>query len=110
MNTSQPLNKLRALAQRAAEHPRIEAAVVGAIRAELPGVIELLLAEMAQGETVRLYGRKRSQEKRIERDARIHALLEAGMAPDLVAKEVACSRRHVYLVRDRQKSLCKTLP
>lgn len=105
------LNKVRDLAERAARHPQIEAAVLGALRATLPGVIEKLLSEMAHGETVRLYARKRPEDARAMRDARIASLLESGTAPDLVAAQVGCGRSQVYRVREKlKKDSSQTLP
>lgn len=69
---------LRQLATQAASHPRIEAAVLGAIRAELPGVIEGLLRDAYGGETVRIYAPRhdvlQAEQSRQERDRRIAAL------------------------------------
>lgn len=69
---------LRQLAAQAASHPRIEAAVLGAIRAELPGVIEGLLREAYGGEQVRIYAPRsdvlQAEAARQERDRRIAAL------------------------------------
>lgn len=71
-------NLIRDLANQAASHPRIEAAVLGAIRAELPGVIESLLREAYGGEQLRLYVPKRdagqAAQARDARDRRIRAL------------------------------------
>lgn len=108
---------LRSLAERAALHPRMEDAVAGAVisavRATLPGIIESLLSEQADHQfgTLRLYRRKVPDDMRRVRDDRVRALLASGMAPELVALEAGCSRRHVYNVRrtiDRQS--CKSLP
>lgn len=107
---------LRSLAERAALHPRMEDAVAGAVisavRATLPGIIEMLVADMADPETgtLRLRKRKVPDDMRRMRDDRVRALLAAGMAPELVALEVGCSRRHVYNVRRVSARLCKTLP
>lgn len=110
---------LRSLAERAALHPRMEAAVAGAVisavRSTLPGVIEALLAEQADHQfgTLRLYRRKVPEEMRQVRDARVRALLAGGMAPELVAVEAGCSRRHVYNVRRHLaqcQTVCKTPP
>ena len=69
---------LRHLAAQAASHPRIEAAVIGAIRDVLPSVIEGLLRESFGGETVRIYVARgdvtRGEQDREARDRRIHAL------------------------------------
>lgn len=66
---------LRDLARRAAEHPRIEQAVMGAIRAELPSVIEGLLRDAYGGEQLRIYVPARSSlDAKRERDERIRAM------------------------------------
>lgn len=88
---------LRRLAEQAASHPRIEQAVLGAIRQELPGVIEQLLSAMYPGETVRFYARKRSGD-RGERDRRIAAALVAGDPPALVAAREGLSLRQVQRI------------
>lgn len=96
---------LRSLAERAAAHPRMEQAVVGAVvsavRATLPAVIEALLAEEAGRGfgVVRLYRRKVPAEDRARRDERVRALLGTGMAAEQVAAQVGCSRSHVYRIR-----------
>lgn len=72
---------LRQLAAQAAAHPRIEAAVLGAIRDVLPSVIEGLLRESYGGETVRIYAPRsdvlRAEQERQARDLRIAALAAA---------------------------------
>lgn len=60
---------LRDLSSRVASHPRIEQAVTSAIRAELPGVIEMILSEMYPGEDVRIYVPKKPVQLRRERNA-----------------------------------------
>lgn len=84
---------LRQLAAQAASHPRIEAAVLGAIRAELPGVIEGLLRETYGGEQVRIYAPRsdvlKAEAARQERDRRIAALA----APPSSLKPAAIAQR-----------------
>lgn len=104
MADTRPRNRLRHIAERAAEHPRLEQAVIGAIRGMLPQVLETLIAEEADrhgSHMLRLYGCRRPIEQRQDRDRRILALLRSGMAPEHVALEVGCSRSHVYIVRRR---------
>jgi hypothetical protein len=104
---------LRTLAVAAATHPRIEQAVLGAIRSVLPSVLEQLIAEEAErqgGGRARLYGRKATSEARELRDQRVLSLLESGMAPELIALESKCSRSHVFAVRAKwrdNKTLAK---
>lgn len=94
-------NLLRNLATQAAAHPRIEAAVLGAIRAELPGVIEGLLREAYGGETVRLYvARGGSRDSKAERDRRIQALAAppSNMSPGAIAAAEQISLRRVQQI------------
>jgi hypothetical protein len=102
MTDDRPLT-LRRLAARVATHQRIQTAVVGAIQAELPSIIEELLGAMADdaGGTLRLYRRKRPKAKRIERDNQIRALLGGGILPRAVAEQVKCSLAHVYTIRQQ---------
>lgn len=83
---------LRQLATQAASHPRIEAAVIGAIRDVLPGVIEGLLRDSYGGETVRIYAPRRdmmlADQDRHARDLRIVALAASpsSLTPAAIAK------------------------
>lgn len=90
---------LRDLAQQAAAHPRIEQAVLGAIRAELPGVIEGLLREMYRGETVRLYVPKRTCDI-AERNQRIRAMAAppSSMSTAQIAARERLTQRQVQRV------------
>jgi hypothetical protein len=94
---------IRRLAEQAAADPRIEAAVLGAIRASLPDVLEGLIrqAAAAEGGQLRVYLSKRSQGERERRDEFIAGLLAQGTPPPIVAARVGCSLRHVYIVRRR---------
>lgn len=80
-NTRTRHTLLRQLATQAASHPRIEAAVIGAIRDVLPSVIEGLLRDTYGGETVRIYAPRhdvvRAEQDRQARDLRIAALAAA---------------------------------
>ena len=64
---------LRDLSNRIADHPRIETAVMKAIRAELPIVIETILCELYPGETVRIYSPMKPVHMRRQRDEAIRA-------------------------------------
>lgn len=96
---------LRSLAERAALHPRMQAAIadafMNAVQSTLPDVIEAVLAQQADHQfgTLRLYRRKVPEEMRQVRDARVRALLAGGMAPELVAVEAGCSRAHAYRIQ-----------
>lgn len=92
---------LAELAHRAANHPSIEAAVTGAVRATLPGVIESILQEICPGETLRLYVPKTQSANRLQREQRIEAALSAGEAPDSLAKRENVSKRHLRRIRAR---------
>jgi hypothetical protein len=95
----------RDLAERAAAHPRIEQAVVGAIRAELPGVIESLLRDMYPGEQLRLYVPQRDQaaaaRERSARDERIRAAGASGMSTAQIAHTEGVTVRLVQMVLKR---------
>lgn len=96
---------LRDLATQAASHPRMEAAILGAIRGELPGVIEELLRDLYRGETVRLYVPKRGgAADREHRDRRIEAALAAHEAPAAVAAREGVSRRRVEQIGARARA------
>ena len=106
-------NMLRHLAERAAGHPRMESAIMGAIRGVLPSILEQLVAEQAQlqgGHVVRLYGRLAPPEQRQQRDQRARALLASGMSPDLVAVEAGCSVRHAYSIQAAMRRAAKVAP
>ena len=91
---------LEDLAARAASHPRIEQAVLGALRAELPSVIRGLLADMFPGETMRLYVPKGGgNDARRERDMRI--LGARGQPAALVAEREGVTERHVRRIWTR---------
>ena len=93
---------LRQLAERAAMHPSIETAVLGAIRLTLPSVLEQLIAEEAERQgshILRIYGRRMPSERRSERDAKVRELLLAGKAPEHAALEAGCSRAHAFKVQ-----------
>jgi hypothetical protein len=95
---------LRHLAAQAASHPRIEAAVIGAIRDVLPGVIEGLLREAYGGETVRIYvARNGGQAVKNERDRRIAALATkpASLSPGAIAAQEGISVRRVQQILRR---------
>lgn len=77
---------IRDLAAAVASHPRIEQAVMGAIRAELPDVIETILRDRYPGEQVRLYVAKKPPTLRRERDAAIRAEYNGHNAKALAAK------------------------
>ena len=89
---------IRDLAQQAAAHPRIENAVMGAIRAELPGVIEELLRQTWGGEQLRLYvPRRGSHQSARERVDRIRTLAAppSSLSPALIAQREGVSLRTV---------------
>ena len=92
---------LRQLATQAASHPRIEAAVIGAIRDVLPSVIEGLLRETYGGETVRIYAPRhdvmRADQDRQARDLRIAALAAppTSMAPAAIAQREGITAHRV---------------
>lgn len=90
------------LANRVASHPKMEKAVMGAIRASLPGVVESVLRDMFPGESVTLYVPRTGKEDRQDRDAQIVAALSAGEAHLSIAKRLRTSLRHVERVSGRR--------
>jgi DNA-binding NarL/FixJ family response regulator len=100
---------IRTLAERAASHPRIEQAVIGAVRMTLPGILEELVRELAAGEQLRIYVPKIKQEHRDERQARIKAALQQGEARSSIAKRENVSERYVRIIRDRMKKALGTV-
>jgi hypothetical protein len=95
---------IREIAERTAVHPSMEAAVVGAVRAALPGVIESVIAQMfpdTHGDTIRLsiYRRKKTREHRRARDERILAAISANEAVSTIAARESVSERHVFRVK-----------
>lgn len=90
---------LRDLSNRIARHPRIEQAVMGAIRTELPTVIEMILSEMHPGESVRIYAPKKPVALRRERDAAIRAEFNGRNIPALAKKYGISSRMVLNIVK-----------
>lgn len=86
---------IRDLATAVASHPRIEQAVMGAIRAELPDVIEAILRDRYPGEQVKLYVAKKPASLRRERDIALRAEYNGHNAPAL-AKKYGISTRMVF--------------
>ncbi len=104
---------LRQLASQAASHPRIEAAVIGAIRDVLPSVIEGLLRESYGGETVRIYvARNGGQAVKNERDLRITALAAppASLSCGAIAAQEGISVRRVQQILMRAAADKRNLP
>jgi hypothetical protein len=102
---------LRQLATQAASHPRIEAAVIGAIRDVLPSVIEGLLRDTYGGETVRIYAARsdvmRMEQERTVRDLRIAALAappSSLSAADIAQREGITPHRVRQILRRAGKS------
>lgn len=102
------LRLISTLAERAASHPSMEAAVMGAVRATLPGVIEGVLRDMFQGEQVRLYVPKRGVQSRTERNQRIVSALDTGEAWQSISKRENVSRRLIFMLKKQAK--CKSAP
>lgn len=93
---------IRNLAERAAAHPQIEAAIMTAIRVTLPGVIEGLLREQYSGETLRLYVPKRSRAEKRQRDAAIRDGY-TGRNSAALAEQWGVSKRQVVRIAKLQK-------
>lgn len=96
-------NLLAQLAERAATHPKLEGAVLGAVRATLPGVIQSVLRELFPGETVRLYVPKIGTDTRAERDARIAAALDAGKSVAEIVQEFKLPKTTVHRAKLRRR-------
>lgn len=77
---------MRNLAMKAASHPKIESAVMGAIRDTLPGVIEGLLRDGFAGETIRLYVPKTGRDDKKVRDGLIRARFNGTNAVELAGQ------------------------
>jgi len=101
MNTRTTAEVFAAVAARACSHPSMESAVMGAVRATLPGVIETVMRELYSGETLRLYVSKTPSDDRVQRDRRIGAALATGETPASIAKREMVSKRHLRRIRAR---------
>lgn len=96
---------IRNLAAAAAAHPKIESAVLGALRETLPGVINDLLREGFAGETLRLYVPKnRGRSDRRERDNLIRSRF-TGNNHAALAGEFGVTVRHIRNIVSPGKSL-----
>ncbi len=98
---------LRQLAHQAATHPRIEGAILGALRAELPGVIEELLRQSYGGDTLEIYVASRSSSAaKGERDRRIMAMATgpAALPTVAIAQVEGISERRVRQILQRGNS------
>jgi hypothetical protein len=97
-----PAAFLRDIASQAAIHPRVESAVIGALRSVLPGVIEEIVREMYPGgERVRFYTPKvGSRSAKAERDRRICALVAPPSKLPLaqIARQEGLSLRRVQQI------------
>ena len=91
---------LRQLAVQAATHPRIEAAVMGAIRAELPGVIEGLLRDSWGGDTLRMYVPKNGS--RDDKDARDQRIVAMASPPSSATPHAIAAREGISVRRVQQ--------
>jgi hypothetical protein len=104
--STQPTNSLLAnLAERCASHPKLEGAVLGAVRQILPGVILSVLREQFPGETIRLYVPKIERETRKDRDARIAQALAAGKSVATIMDELGLPKTTVHRVKSRRRGI-----
>ncbi len=92
---------IRQLAEDAATHPRMQAAVMGGILRELPDIIEILLHERLGGDGGTLRGSKNPRVNRVERDQRIEAALSTGEQHRSIALRERVSVRHVERIKAR---------
>ena len=95
-NASNP--RMAAIVERVAAHPAIEQAVISAIRAQLPAVIEAVTRDLYGGGRLRMYVAKSGGGRRQDRCDRIRQLLDMGYPPKAVAAQVGCSERTVFRV------------
>lgn len=96
-------SRITDLANRVASHPRMQTAVMGAIRSSLVGTIEECLREMQYaGESVPFYAPKMSRQTKDERDSRIAAALSTGELQDAIARREGVTSRHVRRVKARK--------
>jgi hypothetical protein len=86
------------MAEQAASHPRIEKAILGALRAELPNLIEQMLSQMCGGETLRMYVRKRPAHAKMERNMRIQADAASQIPLAMIAKREDLTLRQVQRI------------
>lgn len=105
MNTTLPPGRratlLRSMAERAAAHPQMESAIMGAIRQVLPSVLEQVIAaevDRTGDGVLRLYPRRMPDTDRVLRNQRLLALMTSGTPPELAAQQCGCSRAHAYRV------------
>jgi len=96
---------LAEVARRAANHPTIEAAVVGAVRATLPLVIQLVLRELYPGETLRLYIPKIGADTRADRVTSVLEALDGGSSAQEVSKALGVPVRTVRHIRARRGTI-----
>lgn len=81
---------------------KVEAAVVSTVRAELPAIIEAVLREQYQGETLRVYVSKRPGSMRRLRDQAIRAKYD-GRNVKALAKEFGLAARTVFRIVSGRK-------
>lgn len=93
---------IRNLINKAARHPEIETAVMGAIRDTLPNVIERLLREDFAGETLRIYVAKRGRQDKKTRDGKIRLTFD-GTNGAALAKESNLSVKQIRRIARSEK-------
>lgn len=99
----QPDNLLATLSERAAASPLLETAVMLAVRATLPGVIQGVLREMFPGETIRIYIPKIGAANREQRDASVANAIESGLTVLEAAKRTGVPETTVRRINKRRR-------
>ncbi|GAA4419902.1 hypothetical protein [Acidovorax lacteus] len=98
-------HRMSTIVERVAAHPAIEQAVISAIRAQLPAVIEAVTRDLYGGQMVRMYVGKGADARRTMRNERILQLASLGYAHKVIGSQVGCSERTVFrVIADAQKA------
>lgn len=95
---------IASVSERIAQDPSIRPECRDAYRETVASVLHqqflaLLPERAADSGCLRFYPPQKLEHQRRMRDDRVRALLASGMAPELVAIEVGCSRAHAYRVQ-----------
>lgn len=94
-------NHVSLLATRAAAHPLMQQAVISAMTAVLPQVIDSVMKDLYGGQRMRVYVGK-GRTNRTARQQQIEQLLNLGLSAPVIAAQVGCSERTVYRIASRR--------
>lgn len=95
------VNHMEAVASRAAAHPLMQQAILSAVTAALPQVIESVMKDLYGGQRMRVYVQK-GRTVRSNRHQQIERLLDLGLSAPVIAAQIGCSERTVYRVASRR--------